>query len=213
MNAMETFLSRYPELARISDNIDQAIDILVKSFTSGGKLLLCGNGGSAADCEHISGELLKGFRSLRPLSNEARMEFANLSSAEDPNEITAHLQYGLPAIPLTSLSSAATAFANDVSADLAFAQLVYALGKRGDVLMAISTSGNARNVVRAAQTAQGIGMHVIGLTGAPGGDVASHCTCLIPAPGEETYEIQEYHLPVYHYVCVQVEKKLFGGIA
>ena len=153
-------------------------------------MLLCGNGGSAADAEHWAGELLKGFVQKRPLNS---VEKSGL-----PADLALKLQGALPAIPLTGFVSLGTAFANDVDPNLTFAQLVWGLGRPGDVLIGISTSGNARNVCMAMEAARVRGMLRIGLSGKTGGDLCSLCNVCIKAPATETYLIQEYHLPIYH---------------
>ena len=192
---------RRPELAACREQIAQVEAALLHCYRSGGKLLLCGNGGSASDCEHIAGELLKGFMGKRPLSAADR---AGLSPA-----LATQLQGGLPAIPLTGFPALATAFSNDVDPLLIYAQLVWSLGRPGDVLLGISTSGNARNVCAAIEAAKARGLVTLGLTGRHGGamkPLVDHC---INVPADETYRIQEYHLPVYHYLCQSLEATLF----
>ena len=165
-------------------------------------MLLCGNGGSAADSSHISGELLKGFLLPRTPAPE------QLPGLEE--QIRSKLQQGIPAIPLNALDAAGTAFLNDVEPSLLFAQLTFALGRRGDVFFGISTSGNAENVCAGAKTARALGMATIALTGRDGGRLARLSDCAIIVPEEETYKIQELHLPVYHSLCAEVEAALFG---
>lgn len=196
-------LQRRPELAGASKSITQAYEALRKCFQSGGKVLLCGNGGSAADADHWAGELLKGFCHDRPLSKKAR---GRLRPA-----IAAKLQGALPAIPLTSFPAASTAFGNDVDPNLAYAQLTSALGRRGDVLVGLSTSGHAKNVCAAAEVARAKGMKVIALTGASGGKLKGLSDVCICAPSAETYRAQEYHLPIYHCLSLMLEEKFFGG--
>ncbi len=193
-------VKRYPVLEGCKDDIQAAVDAIVNMYKSGSKLLLCGNGGSAADSEHISGELLKGFLKKRPYSQ---------GELELDDEILSKLQKGISAIPLTSLSAFLTAFNNDVDPDLNYAQLVQALGRMGDVFMGISTSGNAKNVAYAAKTANAVGMLTIGLTGEKGGLLKEICDITIRVPENETYKIQELHLPVYHAICAQVEEEIF----
>jgi D-sedoheptulose 7-phosphate isomerase len=193
-------VKRYPALEACRNDIQAAVDAIVNMYESGSKLLLCGNGGSAADSEHISGELLKGFLKKRPYSQ---------GELELDDEILSKLQKGISAIPLTSLSASLTAFNNDVDPDLNYAQLVQALGRMGDVFMGISTSGNAKNVAYAAKTANAVGMLTIGLTGEKGGLLKEICDITIRVPENETYKIQELHLPVYHAICAQVEEEIF----
>ena len=191
-----------PELAGAVPSIQQAYTVLRLCFRSGGKVLLCGNGGSAADADHWAGELLKGFCKTRPLSRQQR---GRLRPA-----IAAKLQGALPAIPLTSFPAASTAFGNDVDPDLAYAQLTSALGRRGDVLVGLSTSGNAANVCAAAEVARAKGLKVIGLTAASGGKLKGLSDVCICAPTQETYRAQEYHLPIYHCLSLMLEEEFFG---
>ena len=203
MKHIELCIQRYPALEVCREEMKRAVTVMEQMYQESGKLLLCGNGGSAADCEHISGELLKGFLLKRtPL----REEIDGLRP-----EIASGLQRGIQAIPLTSLSALSTAFGNDVAPENTFAQAVFALGSRGDVFLGISTSGNAENVCRAAEVARKKGLPTIALTGQGGGRLAGLCNVAIRVPATETYQIQEYHLPVYHALCAQVEEDLFGG--
>lgn len=205
---MDRLIERYPALKECGEDIAAAVRLVIDTYQAGGKLLLAGNGGSAADCEHISGELLKGFMSKRPLSEEKRREMCASYPIEE--DVLDKLQMGLAAIPLTSLSALGTAFSNDVSPELVFAQGVFALGKRGDTLIAMSTSGNSKNVLRAAEVAKAVGVKVIGLTGQGGGALKDVCDVCVCVPETETYKVQEYHLPVYHYLCQKVEEHFFG---
>ncbi len=204
---LATLLERYPSLGSCRASIEASCKTLERCFAADGKLLLCGNGGSAADCEHIAGELLKGFERERPLHEDLRRTFA--VQGDDGAELGAKLQQGLPAISLTSHPSVATAFANDVDPDLVFAQLVVALGRPSDVLLAITTSGRARNLILAAQAAKAVGMKTIALTGRGGGRLATLCDITIDAPGEATADVQELHMPIYHYLCRALEARFF----
>lgn len=195
-------LQRRPELAECRTQIEQAFKIMSDCFRSGGKALLCGNGGSAADAEHWAGELLKGFVQRRPLSD------ADIRSL--PSDLAHKLQGSLPAIPLTGFMSLGTAFANDVDSNLIFSQLVWGLGKTGDVLIGISTSGNAKNVRLAMEAAKARGMHRIGLSGKTGGALNALCDVCIKVPTTETYLIQEFHLPIYHCLSLMLESEFFG---
>ena len=199
---LTNLLARRPELAGAVPSLQQAYTVLRLCFRSGGKVLLCGNGGSAADADHWAGELLKGFCKTRPLSRQQR---GRLRPA-----IAAKLQGALPAIPLTSFPAASTAFGNDVDHDLAYAQLTSALGRRGDVLVGLSTSGNAANVCAAAEVARAKGLKVIGLTAASGGKLKGLSDVCICAPTQETYRAQEYHLPIYHCLSLMLEEEFFG---
>jgi len=206
-DGLAALVARLPDLCECRPQIAAATDLLITVFENGGKLLLCGNGGSAADCEHIAGELLKGFERRRPLSQEVRGKLA--AQGPEGAELAAKLQQGLPAIALTGHISFATAFANDVDPALTFAQLVTALGRPGDGLLAISTSGNARNVVLAARAARALGVRTIGLTGRGGGALAPLCDLSIIAPGGTVAEVQERHLPIYHHLCREIESHFF----
>lgn len=205
--ALDALLARRPELAPCRAQIAAAREALIAAFARGGKLLLCGNGGSAADCEHIAGELLKGFERERPLPEDLRARLAG--QGPEGELLAARLQRALPAVALTTHVSFATAFANDVDPRLAFAQLVQALGREGDALLAITTSGGSENVVLTARAARAVGMTVIGLTGPSGGPLAALCDVCITAPGEGTAEIQESHQAVYHHLCREVEAHFF----
>ena len=204
MNYLDNLTERYPELAPLKEKIGAAIDMIIESYKNGGKVLLCGNGGSAADSEHISGELLKGFMELRRPEGD---ELAALTEALGEDAVK--LQRGVAAVPLTSLSASLSAFANDVDPELVFAQLTYALGKKEDVLICLSTSGNSKNVVKAAKVAKALGIKTIGMSGESGGAFLSICDITVNAPSSETYKVQEYHLPIYHAICAEVEKILF----
>jgi D-sedoheptulose 7-phosphate isomerase len=183
--------------------------MLSACFRNGGKLLVCGNGGSAADSEHIVGELMKGFVLRREIPEDLKARLRE-SQPADAEHLISHLQCGLPAISLVSHTALLTAFANDSAADLCLAQQVLGYGKAGDVLLAISASGRSRNVVYAAEVAQAIGVKVIGLTGQGGGKLARLCDCLLDAPETETYKIQELHSPIYHTLCLALENEFFG---
>lgn len=199
---------RYPILESAKADIEKAVSELTDCFKNGGKLLLCGNGGSSSDCEHISGELLKGFLKKRLLPKEQKETMKSRCPLLTEEELSL-LEEGLPAIPLTSLTALMTAYGNDVSPELSFSQGVLALGKEGDTLLAISTSGNSKNVLAAAKLAKGKGMKVIALTGSDGGKLKEVSDTAICVPEKETYKIQELHLPVYHYICREVENYFF----
>ncbi|MHB9024176.1 MAG: D-sedoheptulose-7-phosphate isomerase [Armatimonadota bacterium] len=207
---IDLLCKRFPALIPLRPSITRTAELLISSFRNGGKLLLAGNGGSAADCLHIAGELLKGFTSKRPLSTSERDELASLYG-DDGRRLAERLQGGLPAIALPGEISLTSAMANDVDPDLVYAQGVMAFGKPGDVLLALSTSGAARNVIAVARVARWRGLHTIALTGKDGGPLASLCDIAIIAPGVATAEIQEYHLPIYHTLCAAVEEAIFGN--
>ena len=202
-------VKRYPHLVSCEADVNGALEILIDSYRKGGKLLLCGNGGSASDCEHIVGELMKDFLIKRPITEDKRAQLTTLSPTLSADTLDS-LQLGLPAISLTSISAFNTAFANDRNPELVYAQGVLSLGREGDVLLAISTSGNAKNVLRAVEVAKGLGLTVVGLTGESGGAIRPLCDVCIRVPQKETYKVQELHLPVYHYLCAATEKHFFG---
>lgn len=200
---------RHPSLDGCRDDIARALEIIMECYERGGKLLLCGNGGSAADCEHIVGELLKDFLIKRPLPAKMRADMRK-RCPDISDETLDMLQLGLPAVSLPSIVGFNTAFCNDRNAELVYAQGVMSLGKAGDVLVAISTSGNAKNVLRAAEVARGLGLSLIGLTGIGGGALSPLCDVCVRVPESETYRIQELHIAVYHYLCAMAEKHFFG---
>ncbi|MGA1101343.1 MAG: D-sedoheptulose-7-phosphate isomerase [Opitutales bacterium] len=201
MNDIDHLCQRLPSLENCRDSIQQATDLLIQSFQQGNKLLLCGNGGSAADCEHIAGELIKRFSAPRPLPSEL--------SGLLGTELAQNLHGGLPALSLPSMIGFHTAFANDDDPAYAFAQQVIAFGKTGDVLLAISTSGNSQNLIHAVHTAKALGLKTIALTGENGGKLAPLCDLAILAPASDTPRVQELHLPIYHSICTVVENTLF----
>ena len=190
--------------------IDSAIERLIACYDNGGKLMICGNGGSAADCEHIVGELMKGFCLPRSLSSTDHNQLVT-TCGEDAVFLGTKLQYGLPALSLVSHSSLITAIANDLDPDIIFAQQIWGLGKAGDTLFAISTSGNSRNVILAAKVARAKRIAVIGLTGRGGGLLAPHCDILIDVPSDDVARIQEMHLPIYHKICQSIEAHYFSS--
>jgi D-sedoheptulose 7-phosphate isomerase len=198
----------YPALTVCKEDIRNAYELLKSAYQTGGKLLVCGNGGSGADAEHIVGELMKEFYIERPLKDPIKERLALLG--EDGKLLGENLQGALPAITLTSNVSLSTAYANDAMPELVFAQQVYGYGVEGDVLLAISTSGNSKNVIYAVKTAKAKGLKIIGLTGASGGMIKDLCDYCICAPSEVTYKVQEYHLPIYHTICRMIEEAFFG---
>lgn len=200
---------RYPRLLSCRDDICRAFDAVTQTFRSGGKLLICGNGGSAADAEHIAGELMKGFLLKRPTPAGFRERMREMFGDEGL-KAAAKLQRALPAIALTGHIALSTAFNNDVDPALTFAQQVYGYGKPGDILMGISTSGNSTNVIKALWVAKALGVKTVGLTGKTGGSMASSCDICIKVPAGETYEVQELHLPVYHCLCSMIEAEIYS---
>ncbi len=204
---LNQLLTKYPALESSREAIAATVILLISVFERGNKLLACGNGGSAADCEHIVGELMKGFTRRRPVPENDRTRFSQFGP--EGEYLCANLQKPLPAISLVSSVSLSTAFANDVAADLVFAQQVYGLGRPGDVLIALSTSGSSRNVVHAVRTARALDMHTVGLTGGSGGLLKDLCEITIAPAVDCTPDIQELHLPIYHYICKAVEQHFF----
>ena len=197
----EELVSRHPALSCCAEAIAAAGDMLVAAYRAGGKTLVCGNGGSAADAEHICGELLKKFKKRRSIP-------AELAARLRP-ELAAKLEGSLPAISLVSMSGILTAFSNDVAWETAFAQQVLGLAKPGDVLIALSTGGNSANCVAAAEVMKAVGGGTIALTGERESRLSGVCDVTIRVPETETYKVQELHLPVYHALCAAVEEELF----
>lgn len=200
---------RYGKLEPCKTDIEQATELLIHMYHAGGKLLICGNGGSQADCEHIVGELMKGFLLPRRLNEQEKVRMKQ-NCPDISDDLLSKLQGGLPAVALGSFTALSTAFANDVAPEYFFAQAVFSLGKPEDVLLCISTSGNSKNCVSAAQTAKSMGLQTVALTGESGGKLAQICDITVKAPAVETYQVQEYHLPIYHEICANVERHFFG---
>jgi D-sedoheptulose 7-phosphate isomerase len=200
---LAALLARRPELGPIAGDIRAAHELFLRCYRGGGTALFCGNGGSAADSDHWAGELLKGFESRRPLPAAQHVGL--------DESIAGRLQCGLPAIPLTGFPALRTAVANDIDPVLEFAQLVQAFGRPGGLFVGISTSGNAGNVCAAAEVARARGLMVLGLTGAGGGRLAGLCDVCLCAPSARTCEAQEYHLPIYHTLCLMLEDALFSA--
>ena len=198
---LQDYFNKYPSLSICKDSINTAFKSIVNSFSEGSKLLLCGNGGSASDADHISGELLKGFEKKRPL----QPQWLSKLGVKLVNE----LQGGLPAIPLANFTSLITAFCNDCNPEYVYAQLVWSLGCKKDILFCISTSGNSSNILHAATVARAKGLYTIGLTGRSGGKLSKLTNVSIKVPAEITREIQEYHLPIYHILCLMIEDYFF----
>ena len=198
----------YPALTPCQKDILTATELLIGSYENGGKLLVCGNGGSAADSLHIVGELMKSFCNKRILPKENRKKLSEYG--EDGKRLADSLQGALPAVSLINESSLSTAFLNDVNPEMVFAQQVFGLGKKGDILLGISTSGNAKNVHYASIAAKSKELHVLSLTGKDGGLMQQISDVTITVPESETYKIQELHLPIYHAICRALECEFFG---
>jgi phosphoheptose isomerase len=203
-------IKRYPQLSSVENEITKAADCLIKCFYEGKKLLVCGNGGSSSDSDHIVGELMKNFELKRKLAEKFKDKLLKFGG-ERGIYLSEKLQPGLPAISLSANTALITAVANDTDPDLIFAQQVAGYGNKGDVLIALSTSGNSRNVIDAIITAKAKDMVIIGLTGEKGGKMKSYCDVLINVPGTRTAFIQELHLPVFHALCLTVENSIFGN--
>ena len=198
---LSRLLHRAPALSPCIEDIQRAYETMRASLAGGGKLLLCGNGGSGADAEHWAGELLKGFGSKRPIGGK---QLEQLGA-----DLAGQLQGALPVIPLTGFLGLRTAWQNDCDPHYVYAQLVLAFGRPGDTLVGISTSGNSKNVALALETADKLGLGTVALTGAGGGKAAQLAQTTVRVPSCETYIIQEFHLPVYHTLCLMLEDEFF----
>lgn len=209
-NHISTLIERYPSLTACVDDIISGYGLLENCFKNGHKLLISGNGGSAADSEHIAGELLKQFKIPRPIKKELAESIKKIDPIRG-ERIVHNLQEGLPALPLVSLEAMTTAFINDVNGFEVFAQQLYCFGRPGDVFLAISTSGNSENIISAAIVARTVGIKVLGLTGTEGGELRKVADICVRAPSSITDRIQELHLPIYHCWCMMLEEKFFGS--
>ena len=205
---LSELLERYPALFSISGEIKKAKDLLCRAAEQGGKVLVCGNGGSSADADHIVGELMKGFLLKREMPQTDKEKF-KAALGDDASPFVEKLQRGIPAISLSAQTAISSAFINDVDPELIYAQMVYAYGEPRDVLIAISTSGNSKNVVNALLCAKALGIATIALTGKKESRLSENADCTIMAPEEETFKVQELHLPIYHYLCAAAENYLF----
>ncbi|WP_294412647.1 SIS domain-containing protein [uncultured Ruminococcus sp.] len=207
---VDFLIERYPVLEKCREDIIKAYLVMEECYLRDGKLMIAGNGGSAADSEHIAGELMKRFKIARTVP----AEFAEKLKSVDPvrgKNLAENLERGLMAIPLVAHEALTTAYINDVDGLGVFAQQLYGFGRKGDVFLGISTSGNSRNVMSATVVARALGIKVIGLTGEKGGELAEVADVAVRVPSSETYMIQELHLPVYHCWCLMLEDKFFGG--
>lgn len=205
---LDELMERYPVLERVKEPLLEAYQVLETCYTNGGKLLVAGNGGSCADAEHIVGELMKGFVKRRPLPDELKTRMCE-TDEEHGRRLADSLQGSLMAIALTGHPGLSTAFANDVDADMIYAQQLCGYGVPGDVFLGISTSGNAKNVDYAVTAAKAKGLKVIGLTGKDGGKLGRRADVAVIVPETETFKIQELHLPVYHALCLLLEERFF----
>ena len=205
---VEQLTTRYPQLQSIAPAIDQAAGMLIDCALRQGKIMTAGNGGSAADADHITGELLKGFVKKRPLAAEQLERFAK-QNKPGAVELAASLQMGIAAVNLGNAQALVSAFGNDVNPQAAFAQHLWALARSGDVFIGISTGGNAENIRLALIAARAVGVKSILLTGSKNGCCCEYADVVIAAPERETYKIQELHLPIYHTLCMAVEEALY----
>ncbi len=206
---IEFLLERYPELESAREDIVDAYLVMKECYEHDGKMLIAGNGGSAADSEHIAGELMKRFKNPRPVSKE----FADKLKSIDPvrgENLAQNLECSLMAIPLVAHEALTTAYINDVDGLGVFAQQLFGFGRPGDVFLGISTSGNSKNVMSATVVARALGIKIIGLTGENGGELAAVSDVCVRVPSLETYIIQEYHLPIYHCWCLMLETHFFA---
>lgn len=208
---IDSLLERYPKLKVCKKEIIEAYLIMEECYEHDGKLLIAGNGGSAADSEHMAGELMKRFMIPRPITKEMSEKIKEIDSVRG-EELAMNLEIGLMAIPLVAHEALTTAYINDVDGLGVFAQQLFGFGRQGDVFIGISTSGNSRNVMYATVVARALGIKVIGLTGNDGGELANVSDVVVKVPETETYMIQELHLPVYHCWCRMLEDNFFGSI-
>ena len=206
---IDLLIARYPSLNCIKQDIIEAFFIIEECYESDGKLLVAGNGGSAADSEHMAGELMKRFKIQRRVSDEYAKKLIDIDPERGP-ELAKNLERSLMAIPLVAHEALTTAYINDVDGLGVFAQQLMGFGRKGDVFLGISTSGNSKNIMNATVVARASGIKIIGLTGAKGGELAKISDVVIKVPETETYMIQELHLPVYHCLCLMLEDRFFG---
>ena len=208
-NELDELIRRYPQLDVCKKDIEKAYLLLQKTYDKNGKLLIAGNGGSAADSEHIAGELMKRFKITRPIGKELADKLMKIDP-ERGERLVKNLEMPLRAVPLTSHIAITTAYMNDADATGVFAQQMLGFGNEGDVFLAISTSGNSENIISACIVAKAMGIKIIGLTGEKESKLSKYADICIRVPETETYKIQELHLPVYHALCLMLESNYFG---
>lgn len=206
---IDSLIFRYPQLDKCREEIVNSYFLMEECYENGGKVLIAGNGGSAADSEHIAGELMKRFQVPRPVEADFAAKLCEIDSVRGAN-LAKNLERTLMAIPLVAHEALTTAYINDVDGLGVFAQQLYGYGKNGDVFIGISTSGNSQNIINATVVARAMGIKIIGLTGMTGGELASVADVTVRVPEKETYLIQELHLPVYHCWCHMLEEHFFG---
>ncbi len=205
---IKKIIERYPALKICQKDIKEASDLLIKSYENNGKLLICGNGGSSSDSDHIVGELMKSFSKKRPIGDDLSERLKAISAERGAN-LAEKLERALPAISLSAHTALTSAVSNDIGGDYIFAQQVVGYGNKEDILLAITTSGNSKNIIDAAIVAKAKGLKVIGLTGETGGNLKQYCDVIIRVPSMSTPVVQEYHLPIYHVLCQIIENKFF----
>lgn len=205
---LEEMIARYPALAGVRGNVEAAFETVKACFARGGRLYLCGNGGSSSDCEHIAGELIKSFKKKRPLEKTFAQNLSNMG--DEGADMLRDLEGGLPAISLCGHPGLTSAFSNDKNPSLVFAQQLSVFGRAGDVLLTLSTSGNSRNCVYAAIAARAMGIKVVFLGGGNGGKLKEQADVSVVVPETETFKVQELHLPVYHALCAMLESEFFA---
>jgi len=206
----ERLFTRFPELRAVSDEFHKSYSILEKTFFNDGTLFVCGNGGSACDGDHIVGELMKGFVMRRPVTKEVFAQFEKAFGVEEAKSLTSRLQMGLRAYSLNVHPGINSAFANDVDPEMAYAQQLFAAGRPGDVFVGISTSGNAKNVMNCLKVARARGLKSILFTGMKNGACEPFADSVLRSPSKETFIIQEYHISMYHALCLMVEERFYG---
>lgn len=206
---IDLLIKRYPSLESIKEDIINGYLVIEECYLNNGKLLIAGNGGSAADSEHIAGELMKRFKLPRPISKELADKLKAVDCVRG-EELAKNLECSLMAIPLVAHEALSTAYINDVDGYGVFAQQLLGFGREGDVFLGISTSGNSKNVMNATVVARALGVKIVGLTGAKGGELSTVADVTVKVPETETYMIQELHLPIYHCWCLMLEDKFFG---
>jgi D-sedoheptulose 7-phosphate isomerase len=207
--SLDQLCERYPALSGLRNTIAEAAGMIINCYTRGGKLLICGNGGSSSDADHFTAELMKSFESGRPLEESLKKRFHEISGTRG-RYLGEKLEHALPAISLPSNTALATAISNDIDPSLIFAQQVIGYGEEGDVLIGISTSGNSQNIVDACIAAKALNLNVIGISGKTGGKMKHYCDLLVNVPETRTAWVQELHLPVLHLICVIVENHFYS---
>jgi D-sedoheptulose 7-phosphate isomerase len=205
---LNTLCDRYPSLTVVKNSIAEAARMIITCYSNGGKLMICGNGGSCADADHFAAELMKSFESARPLDETFKKRLYEISGTRG-KYLGEKLEHSLPAIPLPSHTALATAISNDTGASLVYAQQLIGYGDEGDVLIGMSTSGNSQNIVDACITAKALNLNVIGITGKTGGKMKQYCDLLVNVPETRTAWVQELHLPVLHTICLMVENHFY----